>query len=196
MIITDLQYFGTIGYIKSLIEWDKVKFDQNQPFSKMSFKNRMVIATAQGPLHLSIPIHGGRAQKAPIKDIQIAYDSPWNEQHYKAIVTGYQRSPYFEYYQESLKAVYHTKPIFLMDFLLITHDWTKKQIKGDWEIINSAETGSRYYETWMPKNYHDYPNPIKYQQVFEDKTGFLPNLSILDLLFNCGGKQAKQLLMP
>jgi hypothetical protein len=195
MVKTDLQYFGTIGFIQSLMRWEKVSFDQDHSFSKMSFKNRTIIATAQGPLHLSIPILGGRAQKAPLKDIRIAYDSPWHEQHYKAIVSSYQRSPYFEYYQESLEQLYQTKPQFLQAFLIATHDWAKKHIKGDWEIIASEAASQKFFDPWLPKNYSSYPNQIKYQQVFEDKTGFLPNLSILDLLFNCGGKQAKQLLM-
>lgn len=204
-MITDLQYFGTISFIQSLIKEDGVHFDNSHPFSKMSFKNRMVIATAQGPLHLSIPIIGGRDQKTPIKEIRIAYDSPWNNQHFKAIVSNYQRSPYFEYYQDELKHIYASKPVFLLDFLILAHEWIKKQVKGKWEIILNSQDFkcnvselkiiNRVYDNWLPKNYHAYPSPIIYQQVFEDKIGFLPNLSILDLLFCCGGKQANQLLM-
>ena len=193
----DLQYFGTISHFQSLLNADTVCFNNVHPFSKMSFKNRMVIATAQGPLHLSIPVVGGRDQKTPLKDIQIAYASPWHDQHYKALVSNYQRSPFFEYYQDELTNLYGSKPLFLIDFLMSAHEWTKKQIKGKWDIVNEIDTviTERSFDTWLPKNYDQFPNPIKYQQVFEDKTGFLPNLSILDLLFNCGGKQAKQLLV-
>ena len=197
MIITDLQYFGTLSFFNTILKQEKVYFDNNHPFSKMSFKNRMVIATAQGPLHLSIPIVGGRDQKTALKDIQIAYASPWHEQHYKALVSNYQRSPFFEYYQDELKNLYASKPIFLMDFLMSAHEWTKKQIKGKWDIVAKIDTEiiERNFDPWLPKNYDQFPKPIKYQQVFEDKTRFLPNLSILDLLFNCGGKQTNQLLM-
>ena len=202
MIITDLQYFGTISFIQSLIELDKVSFDHTHPFSKMSFKNRTVIATAQGPLHLSIPLIGGRDQKTPLKDIKISYDSPWNEQHYKSLVSNYQRAPYFEYYQDQIKAIYLTKSIYLVEFLMIFHEWTRKQIKGKWEIVKAEENtaelnteNNRIFDPWLPKNYAQITHPIKYQQVFEDKTGFLPNLSILDLLFCCGGKHGNQLLI-
>jgi hypothetical protein len=202
MLITELPYFGTIDFVKSVTNKADVYFDNEQSFTKMSFKNRMVIATAQGALHLTIPVIGGRDQKTPIKDVKIAYDSPWNHQHYKAITSSYQRAPYFEYYQEELKLIYDSRKVFLIDFLMDTHLWLKKQIKGNWNIsatkpieLNEAHQKSTQAEVFsLPKNYHLLPNPIVYQQVFEDRVGFLPNLSILDLLFNCGGKQAKHLL--
>ena len=179
-----------------------VYFDNECPFSKMSFKNRMVIATAQGALQLTIPVIGGRDQKLPIKDVKIAYDSPWHLKHYKAITSSYQRAPYFEYYQEDLKLIYNSNHVFLVDFLMEAHYWIKKQLKGNWNLSATkptelTEEQQKFYKAndfSLPKNYHLLPNPIVYQQVFEDRVGFLANLSILDLLFNCGGKQAKHLL--
>jgi hypothetical protein len=202
MLITNLPYFGTIDFTKLLINEQAVYFDLGRPFTKMSFKNRMVIATAQGALHLSIPVIGGRDQKSPIKEIKIAYDSPWNQHHYKAICSSYQRAPYFEYYQEDLKLIYNSNHVFLVDFLMESHYWIKKQLKGNWtilevkqyEIAEEHQKLNQDAEFSLPKNYHLLPNPIVYQQVFEDRVGFLPNLSILDLLFNCGGKQAMHLL--
>lgn len=197
MYITDLQYFGTIGYIKSITQAQEVFFDHQHPYSKMSFKNRMVIATAQGPLHLSIPLIGGRDQKVPIGNIMVDYSTNWQDHHFKAIVSSYQRSPFFEYYKASLLDVYNSKPALLVDALLTSQAWVKKQLKGQWEIVetNPEVAVQRSFDPWLPKNYHLYPNPLKYNQVFEDRTGFLPNLCILDLLFCCGGKQANQLLM-
>jgi hypothetical protein len=200
MIISDLPYFGSISFIQSLIDIEQVCFDNTHPFSKMSFKNRMVIATAQGPLHLSIPIQGGRDQKSALKEIRIAYDTPWHDHHFKALVSNYQRAPYFEYYQDQIRALYNLKPIYLVDYLSACHEWTRKQLKGKWETIymtnqiNNMEEHTRIFDQWLPKNYFDFPNPIKYQQVFEDRIGFLPNLSILDLLFCCGGKHANHLM--
>jgi hypothetical protein len=197
MYITDLQYFGTIGYIKSIALAKEVYFDNEHPYSKMSFKNRMVIATAQGPLHLSIPLIGGRDQKVPISNIMIDYSTNWQDHHFKAILSNYQRSPFFEYYKDALSDLYNTKPTLLVDALLTTQAWVKKQLKIQWEVIDTPPviTVQRSFDSWLPKNYQLYPNPVKYNQVFEDRTGFLPNLCILDLLFCCGGKQAKQLLM-
>ena len=202
MLITELPYFGTIDFVKSITNQMDVYFDNECPFSKMSFKNRMVIATAQGALQLTIPVIGGRDQKLPIKDVKIAYDSPWHLKHYKAITSSYQRAPYFEYYQEDLKLIYNSNHVFLVDFLMEGHYWIKKQLKGNWNLSATkptelTEEQQKFYKAndfSLPKNYHLLPNPIVYQQVFEDRVGFLANLSILDLLFNCGGKQAKHLL--
>jgi hypothetical protein len=202
MLITVLPYFGTIDFVKSITNQNDIYFDNEQSFTKMSFKNRMVIATAQGALHLTIPIIGGRDQKLPLKEVKIAYNSPWHHQHYKAITSSYQRAPYFEYYQEDLKLIYNSNHVFLVDFLLEAQNWIKKQLKGNWSISATKPNGitedvkviTRNYSFSLPKNYHQLPNPIVYSQVFEDRVGFLPNLSILDLLFNCGGKQAKHLL--
>jgi hypothetical protein len=195
-IITDLQYFGSISYIKQLMQADLVYFNKEQVYTKMSFKNRMIIGTAQGPLHLSIPIIGGRDQKVAIKEIKIANDIPWMDQHYKSIVSNYRRSPFFEYYHHGILEIYSKQPVYLFDYLMTINEWVKKQVKGKWEISITEPTDSKYqYTEWLPKNYDQIPNPIKYQQVFEDKIEFMPNLSILDILFCCGGKQAHSLLM-
>lgn len=197
MIITDLPYFGAISFLQELVHAESICFDNNAPFSKMSFKNRMVIGTAQGPLHLTIPIVGGRDQKTPINEVIISYDTPWNAHHLKAIISSYKRSPYFEYYQASLELLYESKPERLIDFLMNCHLWIQQQLKGKWQLVdleslNETEqmNWKRHYHAWLPKNYDKIEIPIKYQQVFEDKVGFIPNLSILDLLFCVGGKQA------
>jgi hypothetical protein len=195
-VITDIQYFGSISYIKHLMQLNLVYFNENQNYTKMSFKNRMVIGTAQGPLHLSIPIIGGRDQKISLKEIEIAYHSPWMSQHYKSIVSNYKRSPFFEYYHDDIKEIYNSQPVYLYEFLIHINEWVRKQIKGKWEISKQQPNHSNYQaDQWLPKNYDLVPNPIKYQQVFEDNIGFMPNLCILDILFCCGGKQTNTLLM-
>lgn len=204
MLITELTYFGTIDFIKTIIQQDEICFDNQMPFSKMTFKNRMVIASAQGPLHLTIPVIGGRDQKIPFKEVKIAYDSPWNLQHMKAIISCYQRAPYFEYYKEDLIQIYNSHPEYLIDFLMTIHVWVRKQLKGKWNVLNTLTIANNQLQptsddqiimtNWLPKNYQTISNPIYYQQVFEDRIGFLPNVSILDLLFCCGGKQAYYLL--
>jgi len=197
MYITDLQYFGTIQYIQSLMIEKDIYFDNISPYTKMSFKNRTIIATAQGALSLSIPIIGGRDQKLPIQEIKIDHKNDWNKQHLKAIVSSYKRAPYFEYYEASIDQLFKLKSIFLVDFLLETNNWVNSNLKANWQgSVKSNQIEEKTINPWLPKNYFKLPNPIKYQQVFEDKTGFLPNLSILDLLFCCGGRQATNLLMP
>lgn len=190
MFLTDFQYFGTIGFIQTLLKQSQINFDVHAPFTKMSFKNRMVILASQAPLNLTIPIIGGRDQKTPINEIMMDPSTPWKEQHLKAIRTCYKRSPYFEYYEPSLEQLYAHQEYKLVDFLGACQLWLKAQLKANWEIIpNNNPTLPddpaivKYFSPWLPKNYALCDSLPKYHQVFEDKIGFIPNVSILDMIF-------------
>jgi hypothetical protein len=198
MLVTDYQYFGNICFIELLYKEKQVCFDSHAPFTKMSFKNKMVILSAQGPLALTIPIVGGRDQKTTIQDIRIAYDAPWQAQHYKAIKTCYKRAPYFEYYEADLEILYTKKTEFLVEFLEACHVFLQKAIKGKWELIQFKEHAEninhKILHPWQPNNYAQFPIKNEYQQVFTSSSGFIQNLSILDMLFCVGGKEiSKQL---
>ena len=194
MVYTDLHYFGALSYYHVLAKHEQIVFDCTTPFSKMSFKNRMVIATAQGPLHLTIPIVGGRDQKTPMNEIQIAYDSPWRNQHFKAIYISYKRAPYFEYYADSLEQLYSIEHVYLNDFLLATQHWTKAHLKANWSIeIGNEQTSNNIENKWIdpmkPNIFQTTTNTFQYQQVFDGSTGFIQNVCILDAIFAMGGKQ-------
>ncbi len=199
MVYTDLHYFGALTYYNAFAGTERVVFDIQAAFSKMSFKNRMVIASAQGPLHLTIPVVGGRDQKTPMDQMRISYESKWQSQHFKSIYTNYKRAPFFEYYVDSLKLLYATEYEFLNDFLLATQNWTKQQLKAKWEIETVASNLDlsnvpKWIDPFKPNNFQSATNRFQYQQVFDHATGFIPNLCILDVLFAMGGKQALNLL--
>ena len=202
MLVTDYQYFGNICFIELLYKEKQVCFDSHAPFTKMSFKNKMIILSAQGPLALTIPIVGGRDQKTAINNIRIAYEAPWQAQHFKALKTCYKRAPYFEYYEADLEKLYTTKTELLVEFLEACHQFLQKAIKGKWELIQFNEYAQKIKEEetkkeihpWQPNNYAQFPIKNEYQQVFTSPSGFIQNLSILDMLFSVGGKEiSKQL---
>ena len=202
MLVTDYQYFGNICFIELLYKEKQVCFDSHAPFTKMSFKNKMIILSAQGPLALTIPIVGGRDQKTSIQDIRIAYDAPWQAQHFKALKTCYKRAPYFEYYEADLEKLYYTKTEFLVEFLEACHQFLQKAIKGKWELLQYNEYAQKIKEEetkkeihpWQPNNYAQFPIKNEYQQVFTSTSGFIQNLSILDMLFCVGGKEINRQL--
>ena len=212
MMLIDYQYFGPICFIELIYKQKQLCFDKKASFTKMSFKNRMVILSAQGPLNLTIPILGGREQKSPIKDILIVNDAPWQAQHCKAIKTCYKRAPYFEYYEADIEKLYTTKKEYLVDFLEDCHQFLQKSIKGKWELIDykapikevkkvsvELEVNSKQKTIlpWQPNNYDQFAIQHPYMQVFESTKGFTSNLSILDWLFCEGGKEiSKQLSEP
>ena len=204
-LIVDLQYFPSIILYKSLSKFSNIVFEQYENYQKMSFRNRCRIVGAEGVVDLSVPIAGGRDQKTIMKDVRISDRQPWQAQHWKTIVSCYSRSPWFEFYRHELEALYQRRFDFLLDWNLSCFEWSLR-VLGLSVPVSLTE---RYEKEYLDKNVTDWRGRIlpkgrqgaqggggrpedqapKYRQVFEERIGFIPNLSVLDLLF-CEGKEA------
>ncbi len=195
-IIIEIQYFPTIDWFKMSSDNLNYQIEIYENFKKMSFRNRCVISGSNGLINLTVPLINGREQKALIREIRVDDSENWRAQHWKAIVSSYSRSPFFEYYGEGIKKLLFAPNNFLFDHNLkiiewfnsvlktgITIDFTKNYLK-EYVVLEALDCRDR----WLPKNYDQNTTGWKpiYTQVFEDKFGFLPNLSVLDLLF-CKG---------
>ena len=168
----------------------------------MGFRNRCQVAGAQGVVDLSVPLVGGRDQKTVMKDVRISGRQPWAAQHWKTIVSCYSRSPWFEFYRDGLEGLYRRRFEFLVDWDLACFEWSLG-VLGLEVPVGMTEGWIRDYagqeaEDWrgrlVPGERQKWGNgagngEVRYRQVFEERTGFIPNLSILDLLF-CEGKNA------
>ena len=196
-IITDLQYFASIIEYKNSMQFRYFKIEQYEAWQKMSFRNRCIIAGANGLLHLSIPVEGGRHSKKMTREVKID-----NGHHWRSIISAYNRSPWFEFYKDEMEVFYHTKYDWLWDWNLDLLQWTIKKLSVD-VAIDFTETWQKDYPPGqfldmrskvLPKNFDSFAEscPV-YQQVFEDRIGFKANLSIIDLLF-CEGPNAAHLL--
>lgn len=158
----------------------------------MSFRNRCVIAGAHGTITLSVPLKNGRNQQLPVHEVFIAEKERWQQQHFKSIQSAYNRSPFFEFYRDGLNSLYQQPVEKLVDWNLLCLDWVKEKLTWPVEIrfteklipFQFAGVDDRRNRV-LPKNYQNW-NPLTYRQVFEERTGFVPNLSILDLIFNTG----------
>lgn len=169
----------------------------------MSFRNRCQIAGSQGRIDLSIPLEKGRDQKTLMKDVRIAGSYRWQDQHWKTLLACYSRSPWFEFYRDELEQLYRKPVGFLVDWNLACFEWTCRVLVLPTRVSLTEVYRPVYEEKdWLdwrgkllPKNIKDTSAlpPVTYRQVFEEITGFIPNLSILDLLF-CEGQRAKALL--
>jgi hypothetical protein len=171
----------------------------------MSFRNRCRIAGAEGVVDLSIPIAGGRDQKMPMKEVRIAAGRSWQAQHWKTIVSCYSRSPWFEYYRDDLQKLFGEPAEFLLDWDLRCLEWSLRVLGMDRPIfltdaykkVYDREDGADWRGKLGPKDLEkrgmadaDQQEGVsRYRQVFEERIEFIPNLSILDLLF-CEGKEA------
>lgn len=201
-IIIESQYFPTINWINILFHFKDTKIDLCETYQKMSFRNRCIVAGSNGLVHLSVPLQKGRSQRQPVKDVKISYTTDWQVQHWRTIESCYGRSPFFEYYRDWLEAFYGKRPVFLADLNMEILEWIGRQtgLEKNWKTINQETDHPvglldlRGY--FMPKNFQSpekCPHPVRYTQVFEDRIGFQPNLSILDILC-CMGPQIRYLL--
>jgi WbqC-like protein len=197
--LTEFQYFPSIIFYKNLYACTNIIFEQYECYQKMSFRNRCLIAGANGVIHLSIPLEDGRSQKKLMKDVRIDSAGKWQNDHWKSIVSCYNKSPWFEFYKDELRQLYEKRFDFLQDWDLACFTWSIQKLGLHAQVSVTKEFIPLYGDSMidfrnkiLPKNYRDF-EPLIYHQVFESKTGFMPNLSILDLLF-CEGKRAGEIL--
>ena len=166
---------------------------------KGSYRNRCHIAGPNGLLRLSIPLEKGKNEQQSIKSVRIAYHESWQNQHWNSIKTAYSSAPYFEFYADGLAEFYNKKYELLYDFNWEILQFLLEQIPVEATIEESEEykkqPGPQILDgrnSIFPKKHRQkedlYFEAKAYPQVFEEKNGFLPNLSILDLLF-CYGPQ-------
>ncbi len=180
---------------------EPVFIDATEQFQKQTLHNRYCIATARGPQTLSIPIEGSK--HADIREIRISEHNNWRRQHWQAICTAYGSSPFFEYYADDIAPFFekrdpHSPDNSQYDRSLL-FDYNQEitetlclllDIKAP-QILTTPPTcpSTRSMINQQPTTNNQQPptpNPQPYYQVFQSRQGFLPDMSILDLLFNMG----------
>ena len=202
-LIIESQYLAPVIAYKMSIQISNVEFELYEHYRKMSFRNRCVVMGAHGPITLSVPLEDGRDQRLPFREIRVANRQNWQSQHWKTITSCYNRSPWFEYYRDELEELYREPFSLLIDWNMACWGWMTRQL-GLSVKTSFTDAYHPYYDEneyvdfrnkLLPKSInHEFPQSIKYQQVFEERTGFVPHCSILDLLF-CEGKNAQKILM-
>ena len=189
-------YFGPIQWYQKLYRYDHSMIEQYDSFQKQTYRNRCMIATANGTQALTVPIiHNGEL----VKDLRISDHNQWRRVHWNALQSAYSESPFFEYYADDLHPFFEQKYDFLVDFneairqkvceLIDIHPHVEYTTKYQPSALNpQPSTLTDFRDVINAK--HPQPDegftPKEYWQVFQHKHGFLPNLSILDLLFNKG----------
>lgn len=182
-------YFPSISHYVAMVQAEGVTFEVEDTFQKQSNRNRMYIYSPNGLQMLNIPIkHALERQK--FKDVKIEYAFDWQKNHFKSLEAAYRTSPFFEYFEDDIRPIFEKKTVFMQDlnFQII-------------EIVNNClglnlsfdKTKEYHHENVAYIDLRNLANGKKdttqidaYTQVFDDKHGFLNNLSVLDLLFNEG----------
>ena len=184
-------YFPSVAHFVAMLQADKITFEVEDNFQKQTNRNRTYIYSPQGKQLLNIPVkHLGSVPHQKTKEIQIDYSENWQKIHYKSLEMAYRSSPFFEYFEDDLMPLFKNKTKFLIDYnfelfeILQSCLGTSLVFDKTVEYIKQPEniTDFRYLADGKKVSYNFEP----YTQVFEDKHGFLSNLSVLDLLFNEG----------
>lgn len=195
MLILPTQYLPSI-YWMTLYLNSEVAIDVHEHYQKMSLRNRCEIATPNGKLKLSVPLRHGRNQRRPVKDVEINNDEKWEVLHSKSLSAAYRKSPYFELLENELSDFFSKKYNHLIDA-------NSNALNMIEVMLGITARNLQYTEDYQEKS-HGLDNILKktsalglpplifppYQQVFLDRHPFIPNLSVLDLIFCVGPQEA------
>jgi len=188
-------FFPNIEYLIRMSKFDKVIVEAFETYPKQTFRNRAYIQSSNGKMSINVPIIKEKSNRQTSSEVKISYNDNWNVKAFRAICSAYGKSPFFEYYEDDIKAFFYNKYENLFDLNLDTLSYLKKRFQLKTELIISRE----YIKTDPSIDFRDkfkvnHPNinshkaPIfkPYIQCFRDKLGYLENLSALDILFNIG----------
>ncbi|MDX9782345.1 MAG: WbqC family protein [Bacteroidales bacterium] len=197
-VILSTAYLPPVEYLSAIYNSAGTLIEQCERFQKQSYRSRCHIYSASGLLALTIPVSRADGHYLPIREMRIDYSGKWQQEHWRAIVSAYRTSPFFEYYEEDFAPFYHKRYEFLFDFnseLLVmilnlmgvkcNVDFTQEFIH-EYDANETLDLRERIHPKRNPFTHHSKKESGQYFQVFAHKLGFIPNLSSADLLFNEG----------
>jgi len=180
MTVLPTSYFGPISWYQQLFRADKVLIEQHEHFVKQTLRNRCTISTASGRQTLTVPVEHGRSAdgRPPICSLRISDHGNWRHLHWNALQSAYHKTPFFDYYADDLRPFFEEHWDSLIDF----NEAIRQTICELLDIHPVVEFTDHYSGITPQPDFQ----PRPYYQLFSQKNGFQPNLSILDLLFEMG----------
>lgn len=198
-VLLEAQYFAPVQYFSVLAQAAEVYLEAQEHYQKRSYRNRCHIAGANGEVRLSVPLEKGKNERMPITQVQIAYRKNWHSEHWHSVRSAYGKAPFFEFYADEIKPLLYAKPdhLFELNFSITRKLLELLQLDCNLQLTEeyqpTPEGVADLRDTIHPKQPQLPFQASPYPQVFLERHGFLPNLSILDLLF-CAGPQSAVLL--
>ena len=183
-------YFPSISHFVAIAQAEHVHFEMGDNFQKQTNRNRMFIYSPNGIQLLNIPIKHSKEAHQTMKDVKLETAFDWQKQHFKSLEMAYRTSPFFEYFEDAIQPIFQKKHNFLVDLNYETIEIVSKCLglkfsyEETQEYFKEAPDFTDLRPLIIGKKDNNQFEP--YTQVFEDRHGFLNNLSILDLLFNEG----------
>lgn len=185
-------YFPSISHFVAMAQSDKIVFEMEDNFQKQTNRNRTYIYSPNGIQLLNIPVKHSKEIHQKTKDVKIETDFDWQKQHFKSLEAAYRSSPFFEYFEDDIRPIFEKKHTFLTDLnfeaMQIVAKCLRMKLGYDTttEYFREVDSNTILDFRTLADGKKDKSQFESYTQVFEEKHGFLNNLSILDLLFNEG----------
>ncbi|MFN3916639.1 MAG: WbqC family protein [Flavobacteriales bacterium] len=186
-------YLGNIEYYTLLLNSSEVKIDLSENFQKQTYRNRCTIYGANGALNLIVPLQK-KGLRSTMKTTEIVPHRHWQKLHWRSLESAYRSAPYFEYYENHFESAYQYEYRYIheLNHLLQQKILELLKITPNIDYIDTYEKTHEGYEDYRgyftPKGakQNSVTKQTQYIQVFGDRHGFIPNLSVLDALFNLG----------
>jgi len=181
-------YFSPISQYSEIIKSENIVFEMEDNFQKQSYRNRCYIYNSNGKQLLSIPVkHKVTDQRKKTKDTKVENDFPWQDQHFKSLQIAYRTSPFFEFFEDDIAPIFTKKYTYLQDLNIDTYLFITDalQISSNFSKTEEFLIDETQKDFRLLADVKKQPKKLvnRYIQMFDDKHGFIPNLSILDLLF-------------
>ena len=190
-ILISTAYLPPIEYFSQISRADEILVEKEENYLKQTYRNRCYILSAYGTQLLSVPVYLGSLHKTPIKEIRIDYSKRWQQVHLRAMTASYNASPYFEFYFENFERIISKNHEFLLDLNMALSESIleilkiKKRLSYTTYFEPTGDNQDDFRYKIIPKK-ESAVTAIKYLQVFDNGGGFVPHLSIIDLIFNMG----------
>jgi hypothetical protein len=191
-ILLPTAYFPPVSWFAQMIQSHTVFIELEETFPKQTYRNRCEIMTASGKDKLIVPVTKPQGNHTITRKIDICFREPWQDQHWKTLQSAYSSSPYYSFYADLIQPLFESRETSLVTY---NHNIIKTicsliginpSVGFTKEYIKEQDGLSDLRAKFSPKSTSLVIEFPRYPQVFEHTYGFLPNLSILDLLFNLG----------
>lgn len=203
-VLLETMCLPPVPVMATLVKHSELIIEAHENYQKRSFRNRIYLSGPQGTLCFTIPLAKGKNQQKPIQDVTISEEEDWQTSLIKHVQSFYGSAPYFDYYYDSLREIICSNHTYLFELNKQLLKWVFLHIDAEINISYTEQYNLEYRisvddmrSVFKPnQSFFGHPDLIRYNQIFEEKNGFIGNLSILDMLMCCGPETLVRLKSP